>query len=105
MSPQKRNPIRSKAITQAANGEACTVCGKNDGTTVFCHLNESWAGKGMGQKADDIAGFFGCFDCHQRYDNGTTIPRNYAETLMRAMSRTWVRLIELEVIIIKNRSS
>src|SRR4030065_1434200 len=104
MSPKKRNPIRSKAITQAANGEACTVCGKNDGTTVFCHLNESWAGKGMGQKADDIAGFFGCGVCHTAYDhNGKSLQKYGGHTisgpddkeLMRAMYRTWVRLIEL----------
>lgn len=97
----KRKAIRSDAIRKAANGEACTVCGRNDGTTVFCHLNESWAGKGIGRKADDIAGFFGCMDCHQRYDHGTTIPRNYAETLMRAMYRTWVRLIETGIITVK----
>jgi hypothetical protein len=91
MSLQKRTPIRSKRITQAAKGEACTVCGSNDGTTVFCHLNESWAGKGIGQKADDIAGFFGCFDCHISYDEPGTFGRKILRDLdiMRAMYRTW----------------
>lgn len=91
---EKRKPIRSKKILAAAKGEACTVCGANNGTTVFCHLNESWAGKGMGQKADDIAGFFGCFDCHSRYDaiGGTGV------TELRAMYRTWRRLWERRII-------
>jgi hypothetical protein len=97
MNLTKRIPIRSKAIRNAAKGEACTVCGRNDGTTVFCHLNEGWAGKGMGQKADDIAGFFGCHECHRKYDSmgGTGI------TELRAMYRTWRRLIELGIIEVK----
>ncbi len=96
----KRKPIRSKAIRKAAEGEACTVCGRNDGTTVFCHLNEGWAGKGMGQKADDIAGFFGCGTCHYLYDS-TVNGRPDDIAIMRAMYRTWVRLIDLGVITIK----
>ena len=97
MNLQKRKPIRSKAIRAAAKDEACTVCERNDVTTVFCHLNESWAGKGMGQKADDIASFFGCHECHRKYDSmgGTGISE------LRAMYRTWRRLIDKGVIVIK----
>jgi Protein of unknown function (DUF1364) len=95
MNLQKRTPIRSKRITQAAKGESCTVCGANDGTTVFCHLNESWVGKGMGQKADDIAGFFGCYKCHVLYDSGVHFEQR---GIMRAMYRTWRRLWELGII-------
>ena len=95
MNLEKRKPIRSKAIRQAANGEACTVCGKNDGTTVFCHLNESWAGKGIGQKSDDIAGFFGCDVCHLDYD---VIKCVKDDELMRAMYRTWRILIDRGII-------
>lgn len=103
----KRKPIRSDAIRKAANGEPCTVCGRNDGTTVFCHLNESWAGKGGNLKADDIAGFFGCQKCHDMYD-GRNIPNNARLAIgiedwaiMRAMYRTWRRLWELGIITIK----
>ena len=97
----KRKPIRSKAIRQAANGEACTVCGVNDGTTVFCHLNNSWAGKGLSQKADDLAGFFGCRDCHDVYDNRLIGPRHPDHLILRAMYRTIRRLWELGIIEIK----
>ena len=105
MNLQKRKPIRSKAITQAANGEACTVCERNDGTTVFCHLNEGWAGKGMGQKADDIAGFFGCRECHDIYDGrgGLDVIPYSNDVVVRAMYRTWRRLIEKGVITIKGK--
>jgi len=101
MSLQKRKPIRSKAIRNAAKGEPCTVCGRNDGTTVFCHLNESFAGKCMGQKADDIAGFFGCHDCHAAYDGRRGDRFLYDDILPEAMYRTWRRLWEMGVITIK----
>lgn len=96
---EKRRPIRSKRILKAANGEACTICGAQDGTVVFCHLNESWAGKGMGQKADDIAGFFGCSGCHNKYDEGGTVGGlNSDWEVMRAMYRTLRRLWERGII-------
>ena len=97
----KRVAIRSDAIRKAANGEACTVCGSNDGTTVFCHLNGQWAGKGIGQKADDIAGFFGCGTCHYEYDQSWTKLALDHEIIMRAMYYTWRRLWELGIISIK----
>ena len=97
---QKRKAIRSKAIKDAANGEACTICSTQDGTVVFCHLNDSWAGKGMGQKADDIAGFFGCSECHKLYDEGSYGIDRWE--VMRAMYRTWRRLIEKVIITIKD---
>ena len=91
----KHNHIRSKAITQAANGESCTVCGVLDGTVVFAHLNESWAGKGMGIKADDLAGMFLCAKCHHEYDNGDDL--SY-KAIARAMYRTWRRLWDRGII-------
>ena len=90
--------IRSKAIRNAANGEACTICQKQDGTVVFCHLNESFAGKGMRLKAEDIAGFFGCAGCHKQYDTpGSPIAEDHW-VIMRSMYRTWRRLFEKGVI-------
>ncbi len=94
----KRAAIRSQKLKAAANGEACTVCGVNDGTTVLAHLNEPWAGKGMGLKADDIAGIMMCVKCHDRYDG-----RNNSQTLsdyeiLRALYRTMRRWIEMGLI-------
>lgn len=101
----KRVPIRSDAIRKAANGEACTICWAKDGTVVFCHLNESFAGKAMKLKADDIAGFFGCYGCHKQYDTpGSPIADDHW-AIMRAMYRTWRRLWELGIITIKGDKS
>lgn len=106
----KRVAIRSKAIRDAANGESCTVCGRNDGTTVFCHLNESWAGKAMKLKADDIAGFFGCNFCHAVYDGRIKETAGYhpaqePKVIMRAMYRTIRRLWELGILSIQGDKS
>ena len=95
---QKRVPIRSKAIRAAAKDEPCCICGRNDGTTVFCHLDEGWAGKGMGQKADDIAGFFGCSICHYEYGQKWTKLAKSHETIMRAMYQTLRRLWDRGII-------
>ena len=96
---EKRHPFRSKAITQAAKDEPCTVCGRNDGTTVFCHLNDGWAGKGMGQKSDDFAGFFGCHYCHKCYDSNVSHIEDWL--IMRAMYRTWRRLLDRGILRVK----
>ena len=98
MSFEKRKPIRSKKITNAAEGETCTICGYVGPSVVFCHLNESFAGKGMGKKADDIAGFFGCQSCHDVYDGraGHGSISDYA--VLRAMYRTWRRLWDRGII-------
>ena len=93
----KHNHIRCKAIRDAANGEDCTICGINDSTTVFAHLDELWAGKGMGIKADDIAGMFLCVNCHEEYGTGN-IPTFSQWLITRAMYRTWRRLWERGII-------
>ena len=93
---QKHNHIRCKAIRDAANGESCVVCGDNSGTIVFAHLNEQWAGKGMGIKTDDIAGLFLCVVCHADYDSG--VDGLSDKVIARGMYRTWKRLWERGII-------
>ena len=94
--------IRSASIRQSAKGEVCTIngptCAGGTATTVFCHLNESFAGKGMGLKADDI-GFYGCHMCHMLYDTGQ-LPDPYFYVL-RGVVRTLRRLIEKGIVTIK----
>lgn len=90
----KRVAYRNKKILAAANAEPCTICGVEDGTTVLCHLDEQWAGKGMSQKADDCAGFFGCYECHRIYGAGTM----EVIFVLRAYYRTIRRLIDIGVL-------
>lgn len=72
MNLEKRTPYRNKKILDSAKNEECTInspiCNYDKSTTVFCHLNEHFAGKGTSQKADDCAGFYGCSACHDLYD-------------------------------------
>ncbi len=72
---QRREPIRSKALREAARGEQCTlqifgVCVGGTETTVLAHLHDS-ASFGMGQKADDTSAIFACFGCHNEIDGRT----------------------------------
>jgi hypothetical protein len=69
----KTTPIRA-----SAKGEECTielhmVCNHNPETVVWCHENSYDAGKGMGLKARDERGAYGCSDCHAVYDG--QVPR------------------------------
>ena len=56
-------------ITKSAAGEACEirltgVCTRDPEKVVYCHLN----GAGMGMKAMDIHGAYGCSSCHDAID-------------------------------------
>ena len=87
----KTKPIRIPALRKLAKGQECTlhivgVCNHNPETTVFCHLNESFAGKGMGYKADDI-GVFACSECHRAYDEGL-VTREMYYYLLRGVVKT-----------------
>lgn len=65
----KMTPIRA-----SANGEQCTLrfpcCNFNPETTVWCHSNRAEDGKGMGIKARDEEGCYGCSACHAFLDGG-----------------------------------
>jgi Protein of unknown function (DUF1364). len=72
----KMTPIRA-----SARGEECTlrfpgVCNENAETTVWCHSNQLKDGKGMGLKAPDEQGCYGCSNCHAFLDGG------YARSVM-----------------------
>lgn len=63
---------RSPKLLALARGMPCMMrcehCNGNPETTVWCHLNGSEAGKGIGMKGHDMLGFFGCSNCHDWYD-------------------------------------
>lgn len=97
--------FKSTKIRRAARDEQCTMqtpwCNYNAETTVFCHLNEQFAGKGIGIKAMDI-GFFACYNCHAVYDRRMQPSEEYKQDeyfyLLRAVVRTLQRLIERGII-------
>ncbi len=99
---QKRIPYRNNKITQNAKGRNCEAnfsgCNYNPKTVVFCHLNESYAGKGMSQKADDFAGFFGCSACHDLYDGRRKNHVLEDKEVLRAVIKTIRTLIDAGIL-------
>ena len=103
---QRREPIRSKALREAARGEQCTlqifgVCVGGTETTVLAHLHDETFGKS--QKADDTSACFACFGCHDEIDGRTR--KTQGEDLtwykLRALQRTIRRLVERGILAVK----
>lgn len=96
--------IRSSKILRHARGQNCTlrlpgICNGNPETVVFCHINGRAAGKGMGIKAHDSLGFFGCSACHAAYDQ----QRGRAELateVLDAVCETHVLLVKAGLIVV-----
>lgn len=99
----RRDPLRSKALREAARGEECTltifgVCLGGTETTVLAHLHDETFGKG--QKADDTSAVFACHGCHDEID-GRTRKTNGADLTwykLRALQRTIRRLVERGIL-------
>lgn len=96
--------IRSQKITKAARGQDCTlnilgVCNHNPETVVLCHLPDE--SHGMGMKASDISGAFGCSACHDAIDGRALSVELLGKKewyMRRAISRTMEKLFELGVL-------
>lgn len=92
-------------LTDAANGQSCVRCGKEDGTTVSCHYSGPWQhkfGKGRAIKGNDAAAADLCNgpgSCHEYFDeykSGNTVERS-DEFLMCCML-TVIRRIQQGVL-------
>ena len=94
--------IRSKAILNAARGEACTmhtpVCNYDAETTVACHSNLHLHGKGMGGKADDLFVAFGCSACHHWLDTSGASKEDRLYYWSRGHAKTLERLVDRGII-------
>lgn len=85
-------------LRDSARGQACMFripmcCNNNPATTVFCHAPDE--SKGMGNKAHDFLGAFGCSECHRALDEhrGLLGERTREMYWLAAMRRTltwWV---------------
>ena len=96
--------IRSKKITQSARGEECTlniagVCSYDPETVVFCHFPDG--AQGMGIKASDLSGAYGCYACHQVVDGHARCDEfidNRDWYLRRAQNRTLERMFDKGIL-------
>ena len=99
---QKTPERKSRAIRESARGEECQVRlpGCDGGvTTVWCHLPEAVAGRGMGLKGIDVLGFYGCRNCHDIADRRVPRPdgltaQDVALMVYRALARSVVILAQ-----------
>lgn len=103
---QKYSYVRSKKLTQSANGEVCTMgmpgCSHDTQTTVWAHANYDFCGKGAGIKASDIWGCYACQSCHDLYDGRrqdlTVDEESKQWYFWRAHVKSMNRLIELGIV-------
>lgn len=100
----KRKRLRSKALTDSAKGETCTIrspyCKGGTETTVGCHSPEAGHGKGMGEKADDFFLVYGCYSCHSWMDNRMVPSECKSQIFPRAHRETIRRMIDKGLILI-----
>lgn len=89
---QKRPPLVSSALRNAARGERCTlrlsVCNHDPETTVLAHLRFfGWAG--IAQKPSDLLAVFACSACHDAIDRRIGGEGLWGfEDLLRALGET-----------------
>lgn len=95
--PERKN----QAIRDSARGEPCELrlpgCDGGGETTVWCHLPEAVAGRGLGLKGIDLLGACGCRSCHDIVDRRSPRPARMTEhdvalVFYRAMARSIVKL-------------
>lgn len=98
--------IRSKAVTDSAWNQTCTlrlpgICNRDASTTVLCHLPGH--AKGTSTKESDIHAAYGCSACHDAIDRGTsTLPGAVVlDAMLRALSETQARMYEMGLITVK----
>lgn len=105
--PPRIEGRRDQRIRDSARGEECEIrlpgCSGGGESTVWCHLPEAVAGRGLGLKGIDLLGAYGCFHCHNVVDRRAPRPANLTEhdvALMfyRAMARSIVKLARKGVV-------
>jgi hypothetical protein len=89
--------FRSRRLLNAAEGQPCVLCERNDGTTIPAHLPGAFYGMaaGTGQKTHDWLVAHVCHVCHNNLD---TVMRRNADVRLRALCLTLQRLFDQGVL-------
>lgn len=74
-------------LRKLARGQECQIrlpgiCNHDAATTVLCHVRQAGL-TGMGQKAADLLGAWGCSDCHRAVDGDRKHRLDFLEAVMR----------------------
>lgn len=69
-------------ITESARNQDCqvripNVCSGDSNTVVWAHAIGLASGRGMGLKANDLAGAYACQACHDHYDRRVFVPEEH----------------------------
>lgn len=72
------------------------VCNHDSETVIWAHLNDQFAGHGMGKKSHDQLGFFACACCHDLYDGrrGELTRLQKRNIGYESMARTYAYLLD-----------
>lgn len=104
----KTTPLRKSAKLEGCTMEVAGVCNHNDETVVLAHFR--WLGDCGGSfKPTDLQGAYACSECNRWTDSPTvaeTADRAQYEAdrnfyAIRAMVRTWLRMIAKGLIVVK----
>ena len=95
--------FRSRKLLDLAEGRACVMCGAEDGTIVAAHSNMIEHGKGRGFKAHDGMSAWLCYRCHTHYDQGGMPKSEARDFILTAISKTYIRLWDLDLIQVKGK--
>ena len=106
--PRRRPRPKQTKIRASACNQDCTlrfpgVCDFRTDTTVLCHSNLLADGKGMGLKAPDTRGAYGCVACHDVLDGRRPRPdgmtyEHMLELFEQAVERTHAILRRLGLL-------
>ncbi len=101
----------NRKLLDLARDQPCAHCGRNDGTVVAAHSNQSIHGKGARLKAHDCFIAFLCVRCHSWLDQGANAKdplgiyyatrEDKAEMFNRAMFNTMRYMWEKDLIEVK----
>ena len=99
----KNEAYRSRKLLDLAKGQACVMCGLQDGTVVAAHSNLLEHGKGRGMKADDSMVAWLCYPCHTEYDQGSKMDKlERRDFILTAICKTHQMLWRLGLVAVKN---
>lgn len=86
--------MRSKRLRHSANGAPCCMrgprCNGGQGDVAWRHSNHARHGKGTGQKAHDLFGFYGCQPCEDWYAGPLLLKSEKEPEFMKAWERSMI---------------
>lgn len=94
--------FRSKKLLDLARGQACVMCGCDDGTIVSAHSNLLEHGKGKSIKAHDGMIAWLCMRCHTELDQGIRLTKDERRLFtLEAICKTYMQMWNKELIQVK----